>query len=421
MLVQFPISTVISDRNSSVIPAAGSVNFYLKLYNAEHNRTTPENFALSVTAVSASWEEGVGLDMENYTDVTYNKLGANWIKASAATSWTTAGGDFHANPSYAVDMSKGVENVELDVTTLVEQWIAGTKTNYGFGIRLSDVYEAASQSYYTKKFFARTSQYFHKQPQLEARWDSATRDDRADFYLSSSLVPAADNNNDLYLYNYARGKLANIPAVGTGNIYVKLYESLGGSHLTLCDSTTTATGSYVSTGIYKATVCTTSTETTLYDVWFAGSTEFHSGSISTKSHSALTYNSNTEYLITIKNLKKEYRKDENARFNLYVRPKNWTPTVYTTAVATPENVIIPTASYEVIREIDNLIIIPHGTGSTMHTIMSYDTNGNYFDLDMKNFEPGYSYKIKVSFYDSVVGSYNSQPYEFKFRVRENVY
>ena len=146
-LVQFPISTVISDRNSGLIPAAGSVSFYLKLYNAEHGQTTPDNFTISVTAVSASWQEGTGLDMGNYTDITYDKLGANWIKASGSTSWTTAGGDYHASPSYTVNMPKGTENIELDVTTLVEQWVDGTKTNYGFGIHLSDNFESGLPTY----------------------------------------------------------------------------------------------------------------------------------------------------------------------------------------------------------------------------------------------------------------------------------
>ena len=346
-LVQFPISTIITDRASSLIPAAGSVSFYLKLYNAEHARTTPKEFDLAVLAVSASWQEGVGLDMENYTDVTYDKLGANWIKSSGSTSWTSAGGDYHASPAYSVNMSKGTEHVELDVTALVEQWIAGTKSNYGFGVQLSDTFESTSRSYYTKKFFSRTSQFFHKRPCLEARWDSATRDQRGSFYLSSSIAPAADNNNTLYLYNYIRGRLANIPAIGTGNIYVDLYETLGGSALTLCGDTP-ATGSHVSTGIYKATVCSTSAASTLYDVWHDGSTaQYHSGSVSTKAHSALTYNTNQEYLISLTNLKKEYDKNEKARFKLYVRPKNWSPTLYTTANATPDNIIIPTASYEV--------------------------------------------------------------------------
>ena len=116
-----------------------------------------------------------------------------------------------------------------------------------------------------------------------------------------------------------------------------------------------------------------------------------------------------------------YDRAETARFRLYVRPKNWSPTVYTTAVATPENIIIPSASYEVCREVDNFKVVPFGTGSTNHTSLSYDVSGNYFDLDMDLFEAGYSYKIKFAFYDSAGSSYVHQPYEFKFRVREDVY
>ena len=46
--------------------------------------------------------------------------------------------------------------------------------------------------------------------------------------------------------------------------------------------------------------------------------------------------------------------------------------------------------------------------------MSYDISGNYFDLDMSYFEPGYSYGIKIAFYDE--SSYVEQPYTWKFRV-----
>ena len=104
-----------------------------------------------------------------------------------------------------------------------------------------------------------------------------------------------------------------------------------------------------------------------------------------------------------------------------MRPRNWSPTVYTTAVATPENIIIPSASFEVCREIDNFKVIPFGTGSLKHTGLSYDVNGNYFDLNMNMFEAGYSYKIKFAFYDASLATYVHQPYEFKFRVTENVY
>ena len=42
------------------------------------------------------------------------------------------------------------------------------------------------------------------------------KDDRSNFYYSSSLAPAEDNLNTIYLYNNIAGRLKNIPAVGTG-------------------------------------------------------------------------------------------------------------------------------------------------------------------------------------------------------------
>ena len=54
----------------------------------------------------------------------------------------------------------------------------------------------------------------------------------------------------------------------------------------------------------------------------------------------------------------------------------------------------------------------------MSTQMSYDVSGNYFDLDMDLLQPGYSYGIKLSYFNETVQSYVEQPYEWKFRVEE---
>jgi hypothetical protein len=48
----------------------------------------------------------------------------------------------------------------------------------------------AAKSYYTKKFFARSSEFYFDRPNIEARWDSTRRDNRGNFYFSSSLAPA---------------------------------------------------------------------------------------------------------------------------------------------------------------------------------------------------------------------------------------
>jgi hypothetical protein len=76
-LVQFPISSISADRTSGKLPASGNVNFVLRMFNVEHTDTVPRDFTLTISPVSQSWEEGYGLDMDNYTDLTYNGTGSN--------------------------------------------------------------------------------------------------------------------------------------------------------------------------------------------------------------------------------------------------------------------------------------------------------------------------------------------------------
>jgi len=419
-LIEFPMSGIEADRTSNVLPAAGNVEFYLKLYNAKHPFTLPSQYDLNVVAVSSSWQEGVGLDMEEYRDLTYDQLGSNWIKRSGSTSWDTEGGDFHALPVFSASFPVGNEDLEINVTSLVEEWLDGTKDNYGFAIKLPDALETGELSYYTKRFFGRGTGDWFRKPVLEARWDSAIKDDRGNFYTSSSLAPAADNLNTIYLYNFVRGRLTNIPNIGTGEIYVDLYSTLGGSPLTQCIDTP-ATGGWVSTGIYSASVCIDSSETTLYDVWYSGSTQYHTGTISTDNFAASNYSTTNRYVLSITNMQEEYYPEQTARFRFFSREKGWSPNIYTVAQSTVPNLIFESASYQITRVVDDYIVVDYGTGSVNHTMLSYDVSGNYFDLDMSMLEEGYMYGIHISIYDDAIKSYVEQPVEFKFKVNKYEY
>jgi hypothetical protein len=91
ILTKFPTSDISTDRTNGTIPVSGSVSFYLRLYNTPHSQTLPKNYDLYVSAISSSWEEGTGLDMEGYTDKTHNETGANWeIAASGTVATATA-------------------------------------------------------------------------------------------------------------------------------------------------------------------------------------------------------------------------------------------------------------------------------------------------------------------------------------------
>jgi hypothetical protein len=356
--------------------------------------------------------------------------------------------------------------LEIDITPLVEVWMSGAMNNYGVGIQLTSSQEAyysgstvagyavsfdtgsiinitggAQKSYYTKRFFARGTQYFFKRPVIEARWDSSRRDDRGSFYYSSSLATAQDNLNTIYLYNYVRGRLRNIPAVGTtGSIMVSLYSGSAddtapsGSKLILYDTTTAITGGWKATGIYTASIATTAAATpveTLYDVWWSGSgageslesgvTEFFTGSIEPDQILGFGTAREPTYYLNITNLKNKYNTQENARFNLYVRNKYWNPTIYTKASTIVENTDIVSASYRVFRLLDGTEAVPYDTASTFSTGLSYDISGNYFDFDMGLLKGGYAYGFKFAFYDPELSSWIEQNKVFKFRVEDYEY
>ena len=154
--------------------------------------------------------------------------------------------------------------------------------------------------------------------------------------------------------------------------------------------------------------------------------QFQTGTISPEVFYTSQINPSNRYVTSITNLKSSYSQEETTRFRVFVRQKDWAPTIYSKATQEIEPTIIESASYQVHRIVDDNIIIPHGTGTTgaisrgakntLHTLMSYDISGNYFDLDMGLFEDGYSYGLTTAYYNDSIGSWQEQPEVFKFRI-----
>lgn len=419
VLIKFPIDSIITDRTNSLIPTSGSVNFYLRLYNAKHNTTVPKNSTFSILAASGSWDEGTGLDMEEYSDNGTANWNVRLSSSSGTSSWVSSGGDYYASPEFTYSFNDGTEDILLNVTSLVEQWITGSKQNDGFLIKLTSSFETAQDSYYTKRFFARGTEFFFKRPKIEARWNSAKKDQRGSFYVSSSLSDS--NINTIYLYNIIRGKLRNIPSIGTGAIYVKVFDDpVTGSQLSPTPNNP-VTGGWYSTGIYTASFALYTTASEVFDRWYDSSlsTCFYTGSIDIKELDTNEYDVTNNYVISLVNSKPTYSNNETARFRFYIRNKDWNPTIYTVATTQIDTLTIESASFKIVRASDNSNVIDYGTGSDLHTMLSYDEQGNYFDLDMSMLEPEYKYKINLSFYDSQTNSWKEQKESFNFRVTTN--
>jgi len=56
---------------------------------------------------------------------------ANWLTYNGTNSWTTSGGDFNSTYYSVFTPNSGCTNLNVDITTLFNEWVAGTYNNYG--------------------------------------------------------------------------------------------------------------------------------------------------------------------------------------------------------------------------------------------------------------------------------------------------
>jgi hypothetical protein len=217
--------------------------------------------------------------------------------------------------------------------------------NYGFGVMLSGSFETGSQTYYTKKFFSRSSEYFFKRPALEARWDSTEKDRAGNFYGASNLVSQDDQVNTIYFYNYVRGQLKDIPNLTNNLIYVTFHSGNADNSAVAENAARLAIrnkgqadgqtaeaieGGKISTGIYTASVIYPATPndsnaapspSIIFPVWQdstsnggAPGIKFHTGSaITVKTFNDFNTNPSPEYVSKITNMKDSYSRDEECQ------------------------------------------------------------------------------------------------------------
>lgn len=414
VLVKFPINQISQSRTNGTIPASGSVSFIFKLFNVEHPETLPNKYYLSVMPISSSWDEGYGLDLENLTDIGQSGsvgIGCNWIyrSTSALTStWAIQGGDFVTAFEKQAFIDDGTSDLEINITDIVEAQINGTIPNEGLGIMLSGAYENGGneETYYTKRFSARSSEYFYKKPAIEVRWESVLKDDRGDFYYYSPNLSNSDNNQNIYFYNRVNGSLKDLP--NSVVPLVSIYNESGSFMTGSIQSTK------VSTGTYKATFFITGTsEEQLKDVWLSGSNQYYTGSIQAKVRYFDDSYAISEYVINITNLRSVYKQVEKPIIRVFGRLKNWSPNIYTIANNEIPTITFKNLYYKVYRIVDGLTIVDYGISPIAFTKCSYDKNGNYFDLDMSAFEKGYAYAIKLMLLNEDIKVEFPQVFRFK--------
>ena len=444
ILLNFDWNKIYDDRQKYVTPSSGSIRYYLKLFNVQHPETLPKNFELAVHPLSGTWVEGTGLDLETYNDygftndLSYEARGVNWIYKDYNEAWNSQGADFITGSNNQYDLRQyfddGTEDLEIEITNIIEDYFAGTIDIGGVLLKLSTDYEnlypdtdQVEKTYYTKRFSSRTSEYFFKRPILEARWEPLIKDNYPNLYIKNDFLEDADNTMSLYYYHIFGGKNLKLP----DNVYnnMEFYIYSGSTILNF-------SASYVTTKIndstYKFDFILDNTDPSFeqlisgnieyleagYTI-FSGSTTIYQEENTLKIYNRTADQVNFQdnsYTFSIKNLKPKYTNKEVANFHIYSRPINWSPNIYTKATENIETTKHNNLYYKVSRVKDGFIILDYSNTDYNYSNVGYDRNSNILEFDMSLLEPGYMYEIKFALFSDT--NFDEAKETFKFRVSE---
>jgi len=378
-LIQFNVSDLSSSIYVDEKVPSSSVTYSLKMFDMKHADTVPTSFDLFIFPISRSWDEGTGVDDGNDRDSGY----ANWINAQYAVEWTSTGSDFLATEygSASQHFDRGSEDLVVDVTDVVQNWLTSSISNNGFVIKMGEAEEVSGTDYRRKAFHGRESKYVDKIPYIEATWEEVTKDNRGNF--------AFDQSNYLYMYNVIRGELTNV----TEPVIVRIQEALVSSSYTQ-----EFTASRVSTGIYRVSVDDVSPTGSGWwrDIWYSGSQVYMSSSFRPLTLTGSSFDLYDSFVVDIVNAKRIYSVNESPRLKVHVRSRDWVTHygIINSSSLDVDQEYMEKMYFSVENEESGEVVIPFGTGSVAYTQLSYNKEGNYFDIDMASFIPGFKYRFK---------------------------
>ena len=200
--------------------STGLAKYYLRLYEAEGNKELSTDYQIQAFAISQSWDEGTG----NFGDDPKITNGVSWENRNYpaggnAVTWSTSGpdgADVARHGGHYMSGSRGVEasqsfsyaspDIEMDVTSIVDQWLVGSASNNGFLLRFSasagDHYNTVDPgftgSFGQLKFFSKNTHTIYA-PKLEVRWDDHIACSGSNTGSLTELTMSGGADNYLYM------------------------------------------------------------------------------------------------------------------------------------------------------------------------------------------------------------------------------
>lgn len=397
-------------KHSSLGFTAQSGSYTLKMYDAPLAEILPSSFVIEAYRISGSWDEGNGFDLQGLGD----QGPVSWISRSNSTPWTNQGGDFYTSISASQTFSTGVENMEMDITSLVTDALSSGSSNLGVMLKLTNALESGSVDIYPKAFFARHTSDPLRKPRLEGGVTTGITNDRRGGVTLGT-------NSDVFMYYLPRGTFENAPGAVSGSFLTgsDVFEVIVTSSLGYSQS---FSGSYVKEGFYSADLfipfsgtiadhVVNSGSLTVQDWWYRDEDGIllHSGEIKLMNPSESGLQARN-YRATIRNLKDEYFPSEIPLLQVFISYVNNRRTPVGYLPAENDSVYVEDVRYEVRDSETGALMIE----DSAFTRTSSSTAGNFFYFPMSNLTSGRVYEF--NFYSSQFGDrvkLNKSPQKFK--------
>ncbi len=191
MLIKFSLNEISSSIVAGTIPT--SSRYFLRMWEAEGQELAYE-YTLNAHPVSQSWFVGYGA----YNDSPQNTSGVSWTYrdgSSIATPWSSSGGDWFTQFAASQSFSYEVPDINMDVTTIVNNWLSGSIPNHGFIVKHTAAGETSSEVLGSLKFYSKETNTIYV-PRLEVKWDDS------DLSGTGSISEISDvSTSVLYLKN----------------------------------------------------------------------------------------------------------------------------------------------------------------------------------------------------------------------------
>ena len=199
-LIKFDTGSIKSEITSI---GTGSWQTYLVLRSA-NSQEIPLEYSIFANAVSQSWTMGTGTKFDNITSD-----GISWKYRDGINTWqdnvtagtavfvagTTGsanaeGGTWFITGSATQSFSNEPDDIRMNVTNIMHQWISGSLKNDGFIVRHSIDVENNVLDYGILKFFSKETNTIYE-PKLELVWDDSS-------FVTGSLTPVTGSAEDGY-------------------------------------------------------------------------------------------------------------------------------------------------------------------------------------------------------------------------------